>query len=241
MTLWFFLPNLWPVIQNQSWKWPLRGHKLSTKVKIECPDYWPLTLDLWLNKHYNVKNRVIFSCSEWIFDLWSFSYDNSGSEGVLLSMEFIWLQSPLRESLHLELDTVLKFQAENLNFKECIILPIELAKAGPICVSKFQQMATQEAKVQNFYANCLEVNGNLWILRYFSREVASDFLFLCRHLFGISKRGLVQFGPTQGWVWYTPYFSSSPPRFWVLGFAASVYFLLVETVVDLANLWSSSI
>ena len=35
---------------------------------------------------------------------------------------------------------------------------------------------------------------------------------------------------TQWWVWRTPYFSSSPPRFWVFGFAASVYFLLVETV-----------
>ncbi len=97
-------------------------------------------------------------------------------------MGFIWLQSRLRESLHSELDTVLKFQADNLNFKEWIILTIELAKAGPICVKKFQQMATQEAKVQNFYANCMEVNGNLWILRYFSREVASDFLFLCPHL-----------------------------------------------------------
>ncbi len=29
--------------------------------------------------------------------------------------------------------------------------------------------------------------------------------------------------------WHTPYFSSSPPGLWVLGFAASVYFLLVET------------
>ncbi len=28
----------------------------------------------------------------------------------------------------------------------------------------------------------MEVNRNLWILLYFSREVASDFLFLCRHL-----------------------------------------------------------
>ncbi len=80
-------------------------------------------------------------------------------------MEFFWLQSPLRESLHLELDTVLKFQVDNLNFKECIILPIELAKAGPTCVLKFQQMATQEAKVQKFYANCIEVNGNFFILR----------------------------------------------------------------------------
>ncbi len=40
----------------------------------------------------------------------------------------------------------------------------------------------------------------------------------------------IEFGPTQGWVWGTPYFSSSPPQFGVLGFAASVYFLLVETV-----------
>ena len=46
----------------------------------------------------------------------------------------------------------------------------------------------------------------------------------------MSKWGLVQFGPTQWWVWHTAYFSSNPPRFWVLGFATSVYFLLVETV-----------
>ncbi len=29
--------------------------------------------------------------------------------------------------------------------------------------------------------------------------------------FKISKRGLVQFGPTQWWVWHTPYFFPSPP------------------------------
>ncbi len=29
----------------------------------------------------------------------------------------------------------------------------------------------------------------------------------------LSKQGLVQFGPLQWWVWHTPYFSSSPPRF----------------------------
>ncbi len=43
-------------------------------------------------------------------------------------------------------------------------------------------MAIQEAKVQNVYAKYIEVNGKLWILLYFPREVASDFLFLCRHL-----------------------------------------------------------
>ena len=31
--------------------------------------------------------------------------------------------------------------------------------------------------------------------------------------FAMSKRGLVQFGPTQWWVWRTPYFSSSPLDF----------------------------
>ncbi len=41
---------------------------------------------------------------------------------------------------------------------------------------------------------------------------------------------LVQTGPTHGLVCRTPYFSSSSPWFWVLGFAASVYFLSVETV-----------
>ncbi len=40
-------------------------------------------------------------------------------------------------------------------------------------------------------------------------------------------------GPTKGWVWRTPYFSSSPPLFWVLGFAASVYFLSMETVCSI--------
>ncbi len=33
----------------------------------------------------------------------------------------------------------------------------------------------------------------------------------------ISKWGLVQFRPTQWWVWCTPYFPSGPPQFWVLG------------------------
>ncbi len=49
---------------------------------------------------------------------------------------------------------------------------------GPISVLKCQQMETQEAKVQKLYANCIEINGNLWVLLYFSREVASDFV-LC--------------------------------------------------------------
>ncbi len=40
----------------------------------------------------------------------------------------------------------------------------------------------------------------------------------------MSKWGLVQFGPTQCWMWHIPYFFSNPPRFWVLGFATSVYF-----------------
>ncbi len=39
------------------------------------------------------------------------------------------------------------------------------------------ELATQEAKLHNFCTNCMEVNGNFWILRYFSTEVA-----LCRHL-----------------------------------------------------------
>ncbi len=55
--------------------------------------------------------------------------------------------------------------------------------------------------------------------------------------FGISKWGLVHFGSTQCWVWHTPYFSFSPPRFWVLGFTASVYFLLVETVYTKKATW----
>ncbi len=47
---------------------------------------------------------------------------------------------------------------------------------------------------------------------------------------GISKWGLVHFGPTPLGVWPTPYFSCTHPGLWVLGFAASGYFLLVETV-----------
>ncbi len=34
--------------------------------------------------------------------------------------------------------------------------------------------------------------------------------------FEISKWDLAQFGPTQWWVWRTPYLSSGPPQFWVL-------------------------
>ncbi len=48
---------------------------------------------------------------------------------------------------------------------------------------------------------------------------------------GVHMTKKVQFGPTQWWMCRTPYFFSSPPRFWVLGFAASVYFLSVETVI----------
>ncbi len=33
--------------------------------------------------------------------------------------------------------------------------------------------------VQKLYASCIEVNGNLWILQYFPRDVASDIVFLC--------------------------------------------------------------
>ncbi len=46
----------------------------------------------------------------------------------------------------------------------------------------------------------------------------------------ISKWGLVHFEPTPLGVWRTPYFSCTHPGHWVLGFAASGYFLLVETV-----------
>ncbi len=38
---------------------------------------------------------------------------------------------------------------------------------------------------------------------------------------------------SRRWVWRTPYFLCSPPRFWVHDFAASVYFLSVETVATL--------
>ena len=37
------------------------------------------------------------------------------------------------------------------------------------------------ARIKKLYNNCMEVNGNFWILQYFPREVASGF-FLCRHL-----------------------------------------------------------
>ncbi len=48
-----------------------------------------------------------------------------------------------------------------------------------------------------------------------------------------SKLGQASFWPTQEWVWCTPYFSSSAPQFWVIGFAASVYFLALETPIFL--------
>ncbi len=56
------------------------------------------------------------------------------------------------------------------------------AKPGPIPGLKFQQMATQEEKVKKYFANCIEVDGNLWFMRYFPKKVASDFLSLCHHL-----------------------------------------------------------
>ncbi len=117
------------------------------------------------------------------------------------------------EEADLELDTVLKFQADNLNFKECIILPIELANAGPLCVSKFQQMATQEGKVQNFYANCMEVNGNIWILRYLSREVVLDFLFLCHHLLEFQNKVWSSFDQLKGGCGAPPTFPLVPLDF----------------------------
>ncbi len=49
--------------------------------------------------------------------------------------------------------------------------------------------------------------------------------------FGISKWGLVPFGPTHCWMWRTPYFSFSLPVCWVLFFAECAYFLSVSTVV----------
>ncbi len=119
----------------------------------------------------------------------------------------------MKESLHLEVGAVLKFQADKLNITEFSILPIKLVKPGPISVSKFQQMATQEAKVQNFYANCMEVNGNLWILRYFSREVASDFLFLCYHLLEFRNEALSSLDQLNGGCVAPPTFPLAPLDF----------------------------
>ncbi len=42
----------------------------------------------------------------------------------------------------------------------------------------------------------------------------------------------IEEGQMKGRWCRTPYFSSSPPRFWELGFSASVYFLSVDTVVQ---------
>ncbi len=47
-----------------------------------------------------------------------------------------------------------------------------------------------------------------------------------------------KFGTTQWGVWRTPYFSHSPLGLWVLGFAVSVYFLLVKSAFKV-NGWST--
>ncbi len=127
-----FLANNFKLI----WKVATSVSETECKSKNRMSRLLTFDLDLWLNKHCSVKNRVILSCSEWVFDLWLLSYDNSGSEGVLLSVKVIWLQSPMRESLHPELGSVLKFQAGKLNITECSILPIKLVKPGPISVMK---------------------------------------------------------------------------------------------------------
>ncbi len=85
--------------------------------------------------------------------------------------------SPKRKYTHLS-SQVLKTEGGQMKSRGCAKPPTELVQTGPSLILKFKEMAAY----QNFYANCMEVNGDLWILRYFSREVASDFLFLCRHL-----------------------------------------------------------
>ncbi len=88
-----------------------------------------------------------------------------------------------------------------------------MAEAGQICVSKSQQMATQEPKVQNYYANCMEVNGNIWILRCFTREVASDFLFLCRHLLKFQNEAWCSFDRLKVGCGAPPAFPLAPLDF----------------------------
>ncbi len=89
--------------------------------------------------------------------------------------------------------------------RRCAKPTIELVQTWPSLTLKFKEMAAYQQKL----------------------------FVLVSPSFGNSKQGLVQFGPTQVWVWHILYFSSSPPRFWVLGFAASVYFLSVETVLQI--------
>ena len=81
----------------------------------------------------------------------------------------------------------------------------------------------------NCLASGLIING---LMSLILQSPPKESIHFCRAKYSKLRgaRWKVGGAPTQGWVWCTPYFSSSPPRFWVLGFATSVYFLSVETV-----------
>ncbi len=85
-----------------------------------------------------------------------------------------------------------------------------------------------------FFNKISDCYAAIWALfifsTLFSKRSAHWFHQVLLVTHGHWPRPRVMFGPTQWWMCRTPYFSSSPPRFWVLGFAASVYFLSVETV-----------
>ncbi len=67
--------------------------------------------------------------------------------------------------------------------------------------------------VRLFHANCSEVKGILWILRYFSREVASDFLFLCRHLLEFQNEAWSSLNQLNGKCDAPPTFPLAPLDF----------------------------
>ncbi len=74
-------------------------------------------------------------------------------------------------------------------------------------------------------------NSKLLVLKFFlEHSISATVSPKRKYTLLLSRVHKTEGGADEWWVWRTPYFSFSPLRFWVLGFAPSVYFLLVETV-----------
>ncbi len=124
------------------------------------------------------------------------------------------------------MDSVLKFQA--LNIKEYIFLPIK-----PIKTDFCYEIPTGGDTRSTSSKFLRQLHWSQWEsldLAIFSKRGCLRLFVPVLPSLWISKWGLVHFGPTQWEGVAHPYFSSSLPGLWVLGFAASVNFLLVETV-----------
>ena len=122
---------------------------------------------------------------------------------------FSYTVSPKRKYTLLP-SRVLKTEGWQMKSRGCPKRTIELVQNGPSLILKFKEMAAYQQKPWG---------DPLLIKRSQNCKIPIDF------------------HATQWWMWRTPYFSSSPPRFWVLGFATSVYFLLVETVSLVLYQW----